>query len=249
MQLTEEIIRRIARQESRKVVSTYIFNGAGGSSEIPSLEGLEDTTITDPQDKDVLVYNGTSEKWENNAKAPVAEKADEADKVKWTGVQNVITDGNQFNVVDGETTNNSLFINRRKRDGTNLTNSVQEIYFYNGAGAMTGVTVHAANFEASGQVTALSDESKKDVKGNIVLNLDDIANAPSVKFRWKDETDGKTYVGTIAQYWQKVMPEVVREAADGTLSMDYAVAALISSISLAKELKELKQTLKDRGIL
>ena len=211
--------------------------GGGGGMDMTALADLRDTVIVDPQDGDILEYVEDDEAWENKEKS-----------IPWTKVTNVTTStGRDFNFLDDNPTDRTVFINSHKRDGTNLSSTVQDIYIYNGANAMAGVTVHAANFEASGQVTSLSDERKKDVKGDMVLNIDDIANAPSVKFRWKDD-DGKTYVGTIAQYWQKVMPEVVREAADGTLSMDYAVAALISSISLAKELKELKQTLKERGI-
>ena len=114
---------------------------------------------------------------------------------------------------------------------------------------INGVGYASSGFYTAGYVTALSDARHKDVIGDTGLTVEQIAGAPAIRFTWKDRDDKTVFAGSIAQYWQKVMPEVVREAADGTLSMDYAVAALISSISLAKELKELKQTLKDRGIL
>ncbi len=238
MKLNRDAIRRMMTGVNQGS-SSEGSGGGGGGMDVTALADLRDTVIVDPQDGDILEYVEDDEAWENKEKS-----------IPWPKVTDVTTStGRDFNFLDGDPTGRTVFINSHKRDGTNLSSTVQDIYIYNGANAMAGVTVHAANLEASGQVTALSDERKKNVEGDMVLNLDDIANAPSVKFRWKDEADGKTYVGTIAQYWQKVMPEVVREAADGTLSMDYAVAALISSISLAKELKELKQTLKERGIL
>lgn len=60
-----------------------------------------------------------------------------------------------------------------------------------------------------------SDERLKDiVDDNASLSIDDIANAPAVHFQWKNEEleEGQwkeTHVGTIAQYWQEIMPECV----------------------------------------
>jgi len=234
MQLTEEIIRRIARQEARKVTSTYIFNGIGGSSEIPSLEGLEDTTITDPQDDDIIVYDDATEKWINEKKS-----------IPWTKVTNPTTSsGRDFNVLDGDTTDNILFINSHKRDGSNLTNPTTDIYFYNGQGTPNGVTVHAQNFLAKGSVTALSDERLKDILHPVGIRIEDIAKAPIVVFRWKDD-DGQEHIGSIAQYWQKIVPELTPEDKDGHLSMDYATIALISAVSLARKVEELERRIAE----
>jgi cell division protein FtsB len=43
-------------------------------------------------------------------------------------------------------------------------------------------------------------------------------------------------VGTIAQKWQEILPQVVRTASDRdrTLSMDYQAAALVSAIVTAR---------------
>jgi cell division protein FtsB len=41
-------------------------------------------------------------------------------------------------------------------------------------------------------------------------------------------------VGTIAQYWQKVLPEVVTDKND-ELSMQYGVAALVAAITTARK--------------
>ena len=84
-------------------------------------------------------------------------------------------------------------------------------------------------------VTALSDARHKDVIGDTGLTVEDIAKAPAIRFQWNDRDDKTVFAGSIAQYWQKVMPEVVQSQADGTLSLDYQVAALISSITVARK--------------
>jgi hypothetical protein len=85
---------------------------------------------------------------------------------------------------------------------------------------------------------------KKDYISEAALSLDKIANAPIFNFKWKDQNyDTDTHVGTSAQYWQEHYPNVVTKADDelGTLSVQYDVLALSSSVSIAKEVVELKK--------
>ena len=84
-------------------------------------------------------------------------------------------------------------------------------------------------------VTALSDARHKDVIGDTGLTVEDIAKAPAIRFQWNDRDDKTVFAGSIAQYWQKILPEVVQSQADDTLSLDYQVAALISSITVARK--------------
>ena len=84
-------------------------------------------------------------------------------------------------------------------------------------------------------VTALSDARHKNVIGDTGLTVEQIAEAPAIRFTWKDRDDKTVFAGSIAQYWQKVLPEVVQSQADDTLSLDYQVAALISSITVARK--------------
>ena len=107
-----------------------------------------------------------------------------------------------------------------------------------------------------GYVTALSDIRHKDIQGEVGLTVAEIANAPAVRFLWKDRRQEGLQVGSIAQYWQKVMPEAIVEAADGELTMSYGVIALLASISnareivnLKREIAELKRKLQKHGIL
>ena len=100
---------------------------------------------------------------------------------------------------------------------------------------INGVGYASSGFYTAGYVTALSDARHKDVIGDTGLTVEQIAEAPAIRFQWNDRDDQSVFAGSIAQYWQKVLPEVVQSQADGTLSLDYQVAALISSITVARK--------------
>lgn len=252
MKISREYIKRL-QKNVQPVKST---SGGSGGSDVgaSSLKQLSDTTIENEADGDVLVYNGTTNKWENQEKAPKAVEADhaaEADKVPWTGVQDVITgspSANEFNICDTTPSSNKMWFNYKGRQGSNLLSQITEYDFGNGQGARTNVTVRAENFYADGYVTALSDIREKDTVGAVELDLDKIAEAPAIRFVWKNREDGRVHAGTAAQYWEEVLPEVVRKQSDGLLTMDYAVAALVSAITLARELRTLKDKLAEQGI-
>ena len=96
------------------------------------------------------------------------------------------------------------------------------------------------NFVATGGVTALvatsSDIRKKNVVSyDLPLTLNQIADAPTIKFTWKDNAQLGEQVGTIAQYWQKVLPQTIRTEKDDTLSLQYGVAALVATITTARK--------------
>ena len=206
----------------------YLYNG------VPTVCGSETTAQETPSTTFYVNITGT------------------AAKVPWTGVQNVITGTvgavNEFNICDTTPSSNRLWFNYRGRTGSNLSSPITEYKFGNGQNSMSGVTVRAENFLADGYVTALSDEREKDIAGDIELDLDEIADAPAIKFIWKNRDDNHMNVGSIAQYWQDVLPEVVRKQSEGLLTMDYAVAALISAIKLAREVRSLKEKLAEQGI-
>ena len=92
-----------------------------------------------------------------------------------------------------------------------------------------------------GYVTALSDIRHKDIQGDVGLTVSEVANAPAVKFLWKDRRQEGLQVGSIAQYWQKVLPEAIVEAADGELTMSYGVIALLASIKTARKVEDLER--------
>ena len=92
----------------------------------------------------------------------------------------------------------------------------------------------AGDIYATGAVTALSDARKKDVQKGVAIGVEQIADAPAVQFLWKGERAKEgLQVGTLAQYWQTVLPEVVMDKG-GELSMQYGVAALVAGIITAR---------------
>ena len=102
-----------------------------------------------------------------------------------------------------------------------------------------------ANVLSNGYVTALSDIRKKNVIEDIELDVDAIALARLIRFTWKDGHDSDEHVGGIAQEWQKILPEAVHEAADGTLSMDYGAIGMISAVTLARKVVEQERRLEE----
>ena len=102
-----------------------------------------------------------------------------------------------------------------------------------------------ANVLSNGYVTALSDIRKKNVTGEVELDVNAIALARLIRFTWKDRKfDKNEHVGGIAQEWQKILPEAVHEAEDGTLSMDYGAIGLISAVTLARKVVEQERRLE-----
>ena len=108
-----------------------------------------------------------------------------------------------------------------------------------------------ANFDfwSVGAISALSDARRKEIVDNVHLSVEQIAKMRAVRFKWKDREDERLHAGAIAQEWQKILPEVVHETKDGTLTLDYGAAALICVIKIAQELAASPIHLqKERGI-
>lgn len=105
----------------------------------------------------------------------------------------------------------------------------------------SGNTTIPGNLVASGGITCYaSDKRAKDIVDEILLSLKDIADSPTVRFRWNNwniKDDGKTHIGGIAQYVQNILPEAVLDA-NGILNMDYATTAYIYSVQTARHLEE-----------
>ena len=103
-------------------------------------------------------------------------------------------------------------------------------------------------FDGGGQVNASgfvnsSDERLKNHIEDVDLQIDKIANAPIFKFTWiPTDLDKKIHVGTSAQYWKEILPDIIstQNNEEGFLSMPYDVAALVSAVSVARELLELR---------
>ena len=94
---------------------------------------------------------------------------------------------------------------------------------------------------ATGAITERSDIRCKDVETyQWAPSLDMIANAPIIRYSMKDDETHRIRVGSVAQYWQKVMPETVSEDNDNILSIAQGDICMVGLIAMAREIKQLK---------
>jgi hypothetical protein len=95
----------------------------------------------------------------------------------------------------------------------------------------------SGNLTMAGNVTAFSDETlKKDWLQLSSSFIEDLANVKSGTYTRIDTEERQA--GSSAQDWQKLLPEVVSKSNDGTLSLAYGNAALVSVVELAKRVVE-----------
>lgn len=113
---------------------------------------------------------------------------------------------------------------------------------YKVSGVSLSINTSSGDFSTSGNVTAYSDERlKKDWKKLPDNFIYDLVN---VKYGTYTRIDtGEKQAGTSAQDWQKLLPEVVLQNEDGTLSLAYGNAALVTILKLAEKVIELETRL------
>lgn len=113
---------------------------------------------------------------------------------------------------------------------------------YNGSSyrriALEGTNAFAVSFT---EVTATSDARRKSIIGDSIMDIDYIANAPSILYEWKDKKkhDDGIHGGSLAQYWltnDKSKYFVSQDKNDGSYSLSYGSLALCSAISIARGL-------------
>lgn len=104
-------------------------------------------------------------------------------------------------------------------------------------GTLGAGNTSVANLESEGYVSALSDIRKKEVVEYMDgLTIEQIASMPIIKFTWKDRPEEGLQVGSVAQEWEKILPQSVHTTHDGFLSFAESRAALIGTISNSREL-------------
>ena len=136
--------------------------------------------------------------------------------------------------------------------GAYITTNNTNIDYY-AAGVITGRLEDDGTLTVTGDMVAYGSPSDKRLKENIKpieSALDKAMKLQGVTFDWK-ESDSilniKEDIGFIAQDVQKVVPELVRENADGMLSMRHQGIApiLLEAIKeLKAEIEELKKQIK-----
>jgi hypothetical protein len=115
-----------------------------------------------------------------------------------------------------------------------------------------GTTSPSYKLHVSGQIystggfTFLSDERKKNIiDRDGELSVADIANAPLIHYTLKDDPLRRVRIGSIAQYWEKVLPESVSTDKEGTLSMSYDLQAHTAVVVLARRVQELEKMINE----
>lgn len=111
-------------------------------------------------------------------------------------------------------------------------------------------TFHSENgMWSEGYVSALgqntsSDERLKRIIRPIKLTVDEIAKAPIYVFEWINGAGIE--IGSIAQYWQSVLPEGVRTRTDSYLSMS-GNFGLVAAICNARHIRDHEYLISDHG--
>ena len=107
-----------------------------------------------------------------------------------------------------------------------------------------GIKVPSYPIDVDGSIRATSfvnssDARLKDIEDyDADISAEAVSMAPAVHYQWKNRKNKTAMVGSIAQYWQNLIPEAVSTDDKGYLSMQYDVIALISAISIAKRTVE-----------
>ena len=129
-------------------------------------------------------------------------------------------------------------------------------------GGVSGININADI--VTGEVTSGSDIRYKNILSKARIDIEDIANAPTFNYKWKDNEDARIYLGSSAQYWYNTaFGNGVKATNDESKwTMAYGPIALASAVELAKEvlnqreqinvlvkeIKDLKERLEKNGL-
>lgn len=117
----------------------------------------------------------------------------------------------------------------------------------NGIVRMPNYGAGTATFDASGNISSVSDERLKTIQGSFEKGLAEILQVNPILYRWNKESDlegDNTYTGFSAQNLAKYVPEAVSINPDGYLGIsDRAViATLVNAVkTLSAEIDSLKR--------
>ena len=234
MQITEQIIQRIARQVFNQMFpsslrqSGAVISGAGSSVQYAVEAGHAASA-----DNATYATSAGSVTWSGISGKP-------ASKTAWG--QSYLNASSEFQTITGDMSNvgNISFAATGKNIGGliyfDTTNDRVGIGTSSPQYALHVVgTIYATN-----GVTDLSDINKKDIIDyNAEISTAKIASAPLIHYTLKGDTSKQPHVGSIAQYWQKVLPEAVLTSEDGCLSMKYGLIAFSAAVSNARTIMRL----------
>ena len=100
----------------------------------------------------------------------------------------------------------------------------------------------AGTIYATGSITERSDIRCKDVETyQWSPTLDMIADAPIIRYTMKDDKTHRMRVGSVAQYWEKMIPETVSKDNKGILSIAQGDICMVNVIALARVVRKLRE--------
>lgn len=142
-------------------------------------------------------------------------------------------------IVGGTASNKDLTVFGKLRLGKTSSPAASFIEYDTTYAALhTNAGLYSNSFLTAGVVASSSDERLKANLKDIALTVEQIADARAVEFDWLKPHLGRG-CGSIAQYWEKVLPLCVSECG-GIKTMQYGNIALISAIILARKVRELE---------
>ena len=83
-----------------------------------------------------------------------------------------------------------------------------------------------------------SDIRKKTKLKDVVLSLQQVANAPLIEHYYNSDQNKTTHVGSIAQYWAGLNDWFCKLDNEGYYTMEIQNCALASAISIARHLEK-----------
>lgn len=92
-------------------------------------------------------------------------------------------------------------------------------------------------------MTSSSDIRLKHIIGDVELSFEAILNSPSKRFTWLGGTDKNERIGTTAQYWLPILPQVVYTSPDGYYAVDYGTLANAKADTIAHVVADLVERL------
>lgn len=141
---------------------------------------------------------------------------------------------------------NSVFFNRGKEGiyiyGTGISwHDSAQGYIKSLIAFSTTKMIVTTDLHSNGAITQDSDINLKNRIKDVVLSIDDIAEAPLFEFTYKSDKDKRIHVGTSAQYWVEKNNWFCKKQDNGYYDMEIQNLALASAISIAKEFKKYKE--------
>ena len=261
MQITEQIIQRIARQVFNQMFpsslrqSGAVISGAGSSvqyaveaghaanADAVPWSGVTNKPSTYPPSSHTHPWTDITNKPDTATRWPKWSEVTDKPASKTAWGQTYWTSGGVPDSISGDMS--SVGDISFSASGK----SIGGFLYFDTANSRIGIGTSNPQYKlhvvgtiyATASVAQFSDIRGKNVETyDWAPSLETIANAPIIIYTKKDGSDHRKYIGSVAQYWQEATPEAVTEAEDGMLSMDYGTIALVNIIALAREVRQLK---------